>query len=158
MKMGGQLLESKVAIYDGIGNEELYIYSDNIVSLNWSTYLIDDRIFSVDDNFKERITLKQTGIYKVGYSINTELEWSNQRDNVKIVAYLNGQPLSKTVSYSYMRNEATGDATNSFTGNVVVDTPNSVLEIRMQRNNEYKGVIALKPPECSLNLKRERPL
>tara|TARA_Y100001963_G_C6789049_1_gene454486 strand:+ start:401 stop:877 length:477 start_codon:yes stop_codon:yes gene_type:complete len=158
MKMGGQLIQSRAAIYDGIGNEELYLYSDAIVSLHWEDYLIDTRVFETDEYYRERVVLKCSGVYSLGYSVSSQLEWSNQRDNVRMLAYLNGVPLLKTVSYSYMRNEATGAATNSFNGNITVTEPNSILEIKIQRNNGYRGIVRLRPPECSLNLKRERPL
>lgn len=158
MKVGGQLLQSRVALYDGQSSGELYIYSDDEVALEWGDYLKDVRIFRTDSNAPEKVYTTKTGIYSLSYVVNSKLDRSKKRDNVKVQVYLNGKPLSKTISYSYIRNEDMGEATNFFSGNILIEQPNSVLEIRIQRHKSYKGVIILAPSESSFSLKRERPI
>ena len=157
--MIGQLIESKAALYDARCEDDLWIYSNNWVSMIWETDNIDDRIYSRDEpDFKDLVFLKETGLYELNYSLSSELEWTNSRDNVIAQAFLNGVALTKTTSYSYVRNSNTGLATNSLPGTIItVSNPNSYIDIRVKRNN-YNGVIQMLPPECSFNLKRVRPL
>lgn len=159
MKMIGQLIESKAALYDAISETPLWIYSDYWVAIWWKTDNIDDRIYRRDDEwYPERIYFKETGLYELNYSISSQLEYTGQRDNVLTQAYLNNVALPKTSSYSYLRNSSTGLATNTLPGTIItVNVPNSFLDIRVKRN-EYNGVIQILPPECSFNLKRIRPL
>lgn len=159
MKMIGQLVESKAALYDAHCEEDLWIYSNNWASILWKTDNIDDRIYNrLHQDWPDRVYFKDTGLYELNYSLSSQLEYTGQRDNVIAQAFLNDFELPKSISYSYVRNSSTGLATNSLPGTIItVDQPNSYLDIRVKRN-EYKGVIQMLPPECSFNLKRIRPL
>lgn len=157
MKMIGRWVESKAALFDAIAESPLYIYSDSLVALEWAPIEYDDRQYYVDPSYPERVYFKESGVYTLDYSTSAQLEYSQKEDNVKVGAYINGILDASTVSYSFIRNSTAGLSSNTKSVRITVYTPNSFLDLRVQRN-EYRGSIYLIEGESTIGLKKERPL
>lgn len=156
--MIGRWVESKAALFDAIAEDPLYLYSDNWASIFWTPKEFDEREYHVDSFYQERAYMKETGVYTLDYAVNSQLDYTNNRDNVIVGAYINGVLDESTLSYSYVRNSATGLSTNSKSVRITITQPNSYIDLRVKRNVDYRGVIYLLEGESTFGLKKERPL